>query len=78
MLGDIDDQASIDKVVSQAEVVLSLAGPYARIGTPIVDASVRMGSHYCDITGEATDRLCGALNSQRSIVSEILFDARVH
>jgi short subunit dehydrogenase-like uncharacterized protein len=32
--------------------VLSTAGPFARIGEPVVDAAVRMGSHYVDITGE--------------------------
>ncbi|CAG9465143.1 unnamed protein product [Pedinophyceae sp. YPF-701] len=50
---DLSDQASVDAVVGQARVVVSAAGPFARIGTPVVDAAVRLGTHYCDTTGEA-------------------------
>eukprot|EP01023_Acetabularia_acetabulum_P051212 TRINITY_DN5640_c0_g1_i13.p1 TRINITY_DN5640_c0_g1~~TRINITY_DN5640_c0_g1_i13.p1 ORF type:complete len:431 (-),score=68.30 TRINITY_DN5640_c0_g1_i13:35-1327(-) len=49
---NIDDQKSVDKMVKQAKVVVALAGPFARFGTPVVDASVRLGTHYCDICGE--------------------------
>jgi hypothetical protein len=49
---DISDQASVDRVVAQTQVVISTAGPFARIGTPVVDASVRLNTHYCDITGK--------------------------
>ena len=52
LTADLSDQASLDKVAGQAAVVLSTAGPFARIGEPVVDAAVRMGSHYVDITGE--------------------------
>jgi short subunit dehydrogenase-like uncharacterized protein len=46
------DQASIDAMVSRARVVVSTAGPFARYGTPVVDACVRYHTHYTDITGE--------------------------
>lgn len=52
LTADLSDQASLDKVAGQAAVVLSTAGPFARIGEPVMDAAVRMGSHYVDITGE--------------------------
>lgn len=52
LLCDAADQSSVDKVVSQAQVVLSTAGPFSLHGTPVVDAAVRHGTHYCDITGE--------------------------
>ena len=55
LLGDISNLASIDSLIGKADVVLSTAGPFARIGTPIVDAAVRMGTHYCDITGMPAD-----------------------
>ena len=54
MIGDISDTESLDRIVSRARVVLSAAGPFALVGTPMVDACVRNGSHYCDITGELT------------------------
>lgn len=47
-----EDQRAVDAIVRRARVVLSTAGPFALYGTPIVDACVRFGAHYVDITGE--------------------------
>src|SRR5262245_16419866 len=47
-----DAQSSIDRFVSATRVVLSTAGPFTLYGTGIVDACVRFGTHYADITGE--------------------------
>ena len=49
---DIGDPASLDKLLATSKVVLTLAGPYARFGAPLVAAAVRCNTHYCDITGE--------------------------
>jgi short subunit dehydrogenase-like uncharacterized protein len=46
------DQAAVDSAVQRARIVLSTAGPFARYGTPVVDACVRLRTHYVDITGE--------------------------
>jgi short subunit dehydrogenase-like uncharacterized protein len=46
------DQAAVDAVVARSRVVLSTAGPFALYGTPVVDACVRFGTDYVDITGE--------------------------
>jgi short subunit dehydrogenase-like uncharacterized protein len=46
------DQAAVDAVVARSRIVLTTAGPFALYGTPIVDACVRFGTHYVDITGE--------------------------
>jgi short subunit dehydrogenase-like uncharacterized protein len=46
------DQAAVDDAVARARIVLNTAGPFALYGTPIVDACVRFGTHYVDITGE--------------------------
>lgn len=51
LVADATDQASIDRVVKQTKVVIACSGPYAKIGTPVVDACVRLGAHYVDITG---------------------------
>lgn len=53
LVADSRDQASVDAVVRRARVLLSTAGPYARYGTPVVDACVRFGTHHVNITGEA-------------------------
>jgi short subunit dehydrogenase-like uncharacterized protein len=41
-----------DVVLYGAGAVLNTAGPFALYGTPVVDACVRFGAHYVDITGE--------------------------
>jgi short subunit dehydrogenase-like uncharacterized protein len=52
VVADSRDQASVDAMVSSTRVLLTTAGPFALYGTPVVDACVRVGTHYCDITGE--------------------------
>jgi len=52
LVADSKDQPSVDAVVSRTRVLLSTAGPFALYGTPVVDACVRFGTHYVDITGE--------------------------
>jgi short subunit dehydrogenase-like uncharacterized protein len=52
LVADSADQRAIDKIVSQTKVLLNTAGPFALYGTKIVDACVRFGTHYVDITGE--------------------------
>src|SRR5437016_5279697 len=52
LIADTQDQDALDKIVSQTRVLLSTAGPFALYGTKVVDACVRFGTHYVDITGE--------------------------
>lgn len=50
---DISDEESLREMASSTKVVLSTAGPFIKIGTPIVKACVDCGTNYCDITGES-------------------------
>jgi len=52
VVADSGDKDSIDAMVSQARVIISTIGPYSKYGTPVVDACVRFGTDYVDITGE--------------------------
>ena len=52
ILAESSDQTAIDTMVKRTRVLLTTAGPFALYGTGIVDACVRMRTHYCDITGE--------------------------
>ncbi len=54
LVADSNDQAAVDAIVSRTRVMLTTAGPYAIYGTSIVDACVRLKTHYVDITGETT------------------------
>ena len=52
IVADSTDPSSVEAMAAQARVVLSTAGPYGLYGDPVVDACVKQGAHYCDITGE--------------------------
>ena len=52
LVADSSDQPAVDDIVRRTSVLLTTAGPFARFGTPLVDACVRFNTHYVDITGE--------------------------
>lgn len=52
VVADLADTPSVLAMASSTTVLLSAAGPYAKIGTPIVQACVEAGTHYCDLAGE--------------------------
>ncbi|MGD8319606.1 MAG: saccharopine dehydrogenase NADP-binding domain-containing protein [Gemmatimonadota bacterium] len=52
VVADSRDPAAVDAMVHQARVILTTAGPFSKYGTPVVDACVRHGVDYVDITGE--------------------------
>ncbi|HTM19297.1 MAG TPA: saccharopine dehydrogenase NADP-binding domain-containing protein [Kofleriaceae bacterium] len=52
VVADAGDPAAVDAMVGRARVLLTTAGPYAKYGSAVVDACVRRGVDYVDITGE--------------------------
>lgn len=52
LIGDVSDRTAIERIVGQTRVIIALNGPYAKLGTPVVEACLSQGTHYCDITGE--------------------------
>ena len=52
IVADSADRASIDAFVRRTRIVLSTAGPFELYSDAVVDACVRLNSHYVDITGE--------------------------
>ncbi|KAI9476400.1 MAG: saccharopine dehydrogenase [Benjaminiella poitrasii] len=54
LIADSSQPESLDKVLSQTRVVISTVGPFLKYGTPLIEACVRQGTHYVDITGEYT------------------------
>ena len=52
VVADGADLQALRSLASQAKVVLSTAGPFARYGSLLVQACVEEGAHYTDITGE--------------------------
>lgn len=54
-----EDAASLERMASQARVVITTVGPYSTRGEPLVEACIRAGTDYADLTGEPefVDRL---------------------
>ena len=52
VLGDSQDQASMDALARDARVVCTTVGPYMKYGHALAAACANSGTHYCDLTGE--------------------------
>ncbi len=48
----LDDPRGLDRGLAGVGVVIHAAGPFSRTATPMVEACLRNGVHYTDITGE--------------------------
>jgi short subunit dehydrogenase-like uncharacterized protein len=55
----LDDPAALDHAFSGARVVLNAAGPFSRTAAPVLEACLRAGAHYLDLSAEvpAIERL---------------------
>jgi short subunit dehydrogenase-like uncharacterized protein len=51
-IADLADTAALDKALSGIKLVLHAAGPFRFTAKPMVEACIRNGVHYLDITGE--------------------------
>ena len=51
LTGDAEDQDSLVAIASQTKVLITTSGPFAKLGTPVVEACISAGTHYCDTTG---------------------------
>jgi short subunit dehydrogenase-like uncharacterized protein len=52
LVADVRDPASLDDLTRQTKVLCTTVGPYAKYGSEVVASCVRMGAHYCDLSGE--------------------------
>ena len=51
-IADSDDLESLIKLTSKTKVICTTVGPYAKLGTNLVEACIKTNTNYCDITGE--------------------------
>jgi len=49
---DLEDTPALTAALSQVDAVLHIAGPFSHTSKPMLDACIRTGTHYLDITGE--------------------------
>ncbi len=51
-VADSQDEEALAKIATDARVIVTTVGPYAKYGLPLARACATHGTHYCDITGE--------------------------
>jgi short subunit dehydrogenase-like uncharacterized protein len=51
-IAEADDPASLDRAIAGADAVINCAGPFADTAPPLIEAALRAGIHYLDVTGE--------------------------
>src|SRR5436853_304231 len=62
---DLLDAPAMDAALSQVVAVLHCAGPFWATSKSMVDACIRAGTHYLDITGEIdVFEACAARNDE--------------
>lgn len=61
----LDVPSEIEEGLRGVDVVIHCAGPFSRTSRPMVDACLRTGAHYLDITGElAVFEACAARDAE--------------
>ena len=53
VLANADDAAGMRSMAARSAVICSTVGPYALYGNHLLAACAELGTHYCDLTGEA-------------------------
>ncbi|MEN0067376.1 MAG: saccharopine dehydrogenase NADP-binding domain-containing protein [Myxococcota bacterium] len=53
IVADATDEEALTTLAKRARVVISAAGPYTRLGGPLVDACADWGADYVDLCGES-------------------------
>jgi short subunit dehydrogenase-like uncharacterized protein len=48
----LDDRTALDAALADVAAVVLVAGPFSATSAPVVDACLRAGVHYLDVTGE--------------------------
>ena len=53
IIADAADEKALESLCASTRVVVSTVGPYALYGEPLVKTCTRLGTDYCDLSGEA-------------------------
>ena len=53
IVADAADEDALARLCARTRVVISTVGPYALFGEPLVRVCTRLGTDYCDLSGEA-------------------------
>src|SRR5262245_51590087 len=65
-IASIDDPAALDNAFAGCAVVINCAGPFLDTAAPIVEATLRVGSSYLDVTAEQASAVSTFENYDRA------------
>lgn len=64
----LDETAKLDAALKEVDMVLHCAGPFSITSRPMVEACIRNGKHYTDITGEiSVFETCAAMDKKAAV-----------
>lgn len=49
---DVTEPEALGRLLRPGDAVINCAGPFSRLGEPVIDACLEAGAHYLDTTGE--------------------------
>lgn len=52
LIFDLEDTVAVNRALQEVSVVLHCAGPFSATSQPMIEACLKSGCHYLDITGE--------------------------
>lgn len=52
IVASVDDEEALASMAERARTVASAAGPFQKLGPPVLDAALDAGAHFVDTTGE--------------------------
>ena len=53
IIANSNDDASLDAMTQQTQIIISTVGPYLKYGEPLIKSCAQNGTDYVDLTGEA-------------------------
>ena len=68
----LEDKKSLEYTLKEVDFVLHCAGPFSLTSKPMVEACLRLGKHYLDITGEIAVFEAMARRDERAKQAEIM------
>lgn len=68
----LDDRAALDAALADHPLVLHCAGPFAKTARPMMEACLRTGTYYLDITGEIEVFEMLAAQDARALEAEVM------
>jgi short subunit dehydrogenase-like uncharacterized protein len=68
----VDDRQAIDSCLRGIRVLLNCAGPFARTAEPLMDACIRCGVHYLDISAELISYQLAEQKNDEAVAANVM------